>query len=348
MNDTRFMHEIREQPEALRRVADYYSSFEGRSLLKDTGALLRSKRRIIFTGMGTSLYAPYLVQHPSASLPLIIDIRDAGELLHFGLEGITADDAVAAVSQSGESAETRAVTEFSGKTAVVVSIVNDMSGTMAKHADFVLPMCAGEEASISAKTYTNTLAILMILSSVLAGNETTPVIDGLHAAADRMERDFSRIREEAARAAVYFSGMNALHVVARGSDLVTARQLALIIKEGAGIFSEALSAGLFRHGPLELAGEGHNIVFVVSDGNEPGLTAELAKETARYGSRVLLVSDREYKGGDYENVIIDTPDSRFFVLSSAPFIELFVHESAGIKGREAGVFRRISKVTSRE
>ncbi len=349
MDDTRFIREILAQPAALRDAVSFYSSPEGREILGLASYLIRSRRRIIFTGMGTSLHAPYLIKRDLMSIPPTVEIRDAGELLHFGLPGIQPDDVIVAVSQSGESAETRAVVNALEGRIPVVSVVNDHESFMARHADIMLPLNAGEEASISAKSYTNTLAVLTLLSDTLTCADVDVQLGRILAAAGLMEHAMEPLAARARAAAERFGDLRALHAIARGSDLVTASQLALIIKEGAGTPAEALSAGLFRHGPLELAGEGHSAVLFLSKGNEPELTAVLTRELADAGSTVLVVADSpDYKVGTADTVVIEAPERRFFPILCAPFIEFFVHETARRTGREAGVFRRISKITARE
>ncbi|MHB9027545.1 MAG: SIS domain-containing protein [Candidatus Latescibacterota bacterium] len=349
MKDTRFVREIQAQPAALREIAGFYSSDEGKIFLAKAAALLLSRRRIIFTGMGTSLHAPLLIIHELGEIAPFVEIRDAGELLHFGLEALRDDDAIVAVSQSGESAETRSVVSAAQRKAAVVSIVNNPASFMGKQADLTLPLHAGREASISAKTYTNTLAVLLLLSDALTGGDMDDSTDALRAVADSMETGMELSADAANSAAKFFGNIPSLHAVARGSDMVTARQLALIIKEGAGVAGEALSAGLFRHGPIELAGAGHSIVCILSRENRPDLTAALACELAGLGSRTLILSDsKEYSDFTGMTVTFDCPASRYFPLLCAPFIELFVHETARRKGREAGVFRHARKVTDRE
>ncbi len=349
MDDTRFVREIHGQPAALRDMADFYTGDDGRDLLIEAAALLLSRRRIIFTGMGTSLHSPALIAGELEGIPPFVEIRDAGELLHFGLDGVREDDAVVAVSQSGESAETRNVVTALRDRAAAVVIVNMPESTMGRAANLVLPLRAGEEAAISAKTYTNTLAVLLLLSDALTGRNPDSTLDALRTTADVMEAGMERTAEAARRAAEYFEGFQSLHVLARGSDLVTARQLALIIKEGAGISSEALSAGLFRHGPIELSGESHAAALVLSRPNKPELTAGLACEIAGLGSRILTVADSDGYGDiPGMQVTFDCTYPRYFPLLCAPFIELFVHEAAKAKGREAGVFRHARKITDRE
>ncbi len=76
---------------------------------------------------------------------------------------------------------------------------------------------------------------------------------------------------------------------------------------------------------------------------------KLAEEIQGKGSRVLIVSDRNIDDrSNGLNIAIESPDPRYFPIMCAPFIELFVHEMAKQKGREAGVFRHAVKITSRE
>jgi glucosamine--fructose-6-phosphate aminotransferase (isomerizing) len=349
MDNTRFVREIFDQPAALRTAAGFYGSPEGRALLCEAAGMTLPKRRIIFTGMGTSFHAPYLILHELAGIPPTVEIRDAGEILHFGLAGVRGDDILIAISQSGESAETRkAVCELKGKVPVI-AVVNDTASFMGRSADIVLPLHAGEEASISAKTYTNTLAVLLLLSAALRGGDIMEEAEAIRSAAELMEARMEETAARASEAADFFGGLRAFHAIARGSDLVTAEQLALIAKEGAGIFGEALSGGLFRHGPMELAGPGHGAVCFLSRGSEPELTAALARELADAGSRIIAVADSpEYACPGICSVVIGSPGSCSFPLLCAPFIELFVHETAKWNGREAGIFRHIGKVTDRE
>lgn len=349
MEDTRFINEILAQAAALRDVAAFSTTPAGHGFLRIASDILRERSRIIFTGMGTSLHAPYLILRELMAIPPTVEVRDAGELLHFGLAGIRPSDGIVAVSQSGESAETRAVVGALEGRVPIVSVVNDPGSFMAAHANILLPLHAGAEASISAKTYTNTLAVLMFLSDALTGADIDRTAHLLCESADGMERAMEHLPLRAQEAADGFGDIRALHAIARGSDLVTAYQLALIIKEGAGTPAEALSAGLFRHGPLELAGPGHSAVLFLSEGNEPGLTASLARDLSDAGSAILAVADSpDYDLGGIDTVVIEAPERRIFPILCAPFIELFVHETARRTGREAGVFRRISKITARE
>ena len=352
MSETGFTREISRQPEALRAVAAFYASKDGRELLQRCASLSGTSRRLVFTGMGTSLYAPYLVANELADGKRAIELIDAGELLHFGLDSLQENDVLVAISQSGESAETKRVVESVAGSVPVVSIVNDVASAMGQCADITLPLHAGEEASISTTTYTNTLAVLLLLTAQIISGDSTSTADRLVETADHMEENLAAIRSQAADAARMFGELDTLHVIGRGYDLVTARQWALILKEGAGLFTEALSAGLFRHGPIELSGTGHAVAYVVSRYNRLDLTCKLAAESHRAGSRVLVISDGSTNygllPGDVHEVVIEGSGGLYFPIMCAPFIEYFVHEAAELRGREAGIFRHATKITSRE
>ena len=352
MDKTRFVEEIRMQPSTLRGVTDYYAGNEGSSLLSECAGLIRSKQKLVFTGMGTSLYAPYLILKELDGIVHSVEIRDAGELLHFGLHGLHDDSVLVAVSQSGESAETKQVVDTMRGKVPIISIVNNMESFIGRNADIPLPLHAGEEVSISAKSYTNTLAVLLMLSSHIRSETMANVIKRLHDTSCMMQQTLDEIHVLAKQSAGFFDEINNLHIVSRGSDLVTARQCALILKEGAGVFSEALSAGLFRHGPIELSGDGHAVMFIVSQENKPVLTTNLALETNESGSKVLVVSDinrNSYKQSPtLMTAHIDCRQPRYFPISCAPFIEFFVHEAAKLKGKEAGIFNHATKITARE
>jgi fructoselysine-6-P-deglycase FrlB-like protein len=225
---------------------------------------------------------------------------------------------------------------------------------MGQNSDLVLPIFAGEEASISNKTYTNTLAVLLLLETSLTGDNPETELDQLGKVAEIMQEGLAESHEKARLAAEFLGNPSTLHVLARGRDLVSARQLALIAKEGAGLFTEALSAGLFRHGPIELAGPKHNALFLVSRGSKIELTEKLAREVRELGSRVVVATEQGRPDSRMGNGILalqlptgEAP-SRYFPILSAPFIEYFVHEVAKMKGQEAGVFQHAQKITDRE
>ena len=151
-------------------------------------------------------------------------------------------------------------------------------------------------------------------------------------------------------AAEFLEDPSFLYFVARGPSLAAAYQAALTFNEGARLPTCALSGGTFRHGPFELVGDGFAAVFFVPEGRTAEITGEMAREVAEAGGRVLMVTDGE--AGDLPTDLramrLPRYDEALFALNACLPMELLLHEMARRRGRVAGVFERISKVTRRE
>src|SRR5690348_3391009 len=113
-----FIDEIREQPGALRDLIDAYHGQRGASTLARLSEIYPGEvqRRnpagpVLFTGMGSSLYAADAVIPCLAEVGMDAAAREAGEWLHYGMDGTPSAGLVVAISQSGESIETRLLVE---------------------------------------------------------------------------------------------------------------------------------------------------------------------------------------------------------------------------------------------
>jgi len=359
---SRFLQEIHEQPAALRELLEHYRG-EGDERLRavcqpcDTG-----QRSLLFTGMGSSHHAPLAVRAQLEAAAFRVELTEAGELLHYGLGlGLgpgqdpgqpppLEDVVLVAVSQSGESSETRQVVEALNGQCRIVAITNEPESAVGRGADVVLPMCAGEEAAISTKTYTNTLAILHLLAAELTRADLEIELARLDRVAAGMEAVLAADEGRLAGAAEFLEGSDFLYFVARGPALAAAHQGALTFSEGARMPTCALAGGAFRHGPLELAGPDFAGVFLAPRGRTHGLIQGMAGEVAEAGGRVLLLGEAPDESSGSDICSIDLPDfgEDLFSAQVCVPLELLLHHVAEQRGYEAGVFERIGKVTRRE
>ena len=129
---SRFLAEILEQPEALRRsVGHYPSAHDGLSQLARAIEASRYDR-IILTGMGSSLYSCYplwLLLNTQTSLPAMM--WDASELIHFAPGILTPQTILIAVSQSGESVELRELIRLAGRPGLAITVTNGTENSLA-------------------------------------------------------------------------------------------------------------------------------------------------------------------------------------------------------------------------
>jgi len=337
---TRFLEEVNEQPQALFNLVSFYRN-EGARLLEEWKKLLNDHKDLVFCGMGTSEFAPLLIQDKLLSLEKSVSIYDAGEYLHYLLGGIASGRLHVLISQSGESAETKKVAQALGGKEPLVVLANSEESTMACLADLFLPMKAGAESSVTNKTYLNTLALVYLMAGGSLGK--------LEEVAGYLGTSCNEA--EVVEAAEFLQPADSLHFIARGPAMAAARQLALTFMEGARSHAAAFSGGAFRHGPFEVVGEGHRAVYLAPEGKTSSLCLAMAAEMARRGSRILLITDStDVPAQDRLRVIglKSFGDERLFPLALVVVQGYLLHHVARLRGFEAGVFTQISKVTTIE
>lgn len=345
-DENQFLRDVKSQPEALNDLIRYYQSSDGKQKLDRWVEKARAARRVHFCGMGTSEFAAEMVLTDLACQGVDASTVEAGELLHYPkpLPGL-----LVLVSQSGESIETRKIVERRGDGQDVAAITNNADSTIARAASLNLPMLAGAEATVSAKTYVNTMAVLFLMAQALRGHAA--VAAGLDRLAS-LARDMLRYDPAAiARAATLVSNAGALHFVGRGPAMAAVKQAALTMQEGARLPAAPLTGASFRHGPFETVGPHHHAVFFIPGGNTLQLMTRVAREALEKGSRAVVITDQEVSLPPLATAaILRVPEfgEDLFPLAAATTQELLVHEVARQRGIETGLFRYGTKVTLTE
>lgn len=338
---SKFLRELGEQSEALSRMIDYYSD-NGLPGLKQWAVEAKKNGRVIFSGMGTSEFAPEMILADLAKNGIEAATIDAGEWLHYPrpIKGLPV-----LISQSGESVETRKLAEV--LQTPYIGLVNDENSLIGRKAVLTLLMCAGEEAAISTKTYVNTLGVLFLMAKAIRGEKAiTEGLTALTAVADRMgDYAIKNIKE----AASVLAEAHCIQFVSRGPAMTAANQMALTFMEGARLSTTALTGGAFRHGPFELAEKGHHVVFFVPLGLTYDLLSAMAVETAKKGSNVVIITDAEMDAIAGMRILrVPSFGEDLFPISAAMTQELLLYETAKRRNIEAGRFRYGTKITTKE
>jgi glucosamine--fructose-6-phosphate aminotransferase (isomerizing) len=245
---------------------------------------------------------------------------------------------IIAVSQSGESAEIVQLLERTRGRVDVVGVTNTAGSALAERSSRAIITQAGEEATVSCKTYISALAALVWLGDELLG-----------------DRQFESLVETPERVAAYWmdwrvsvemlrqelEGVRNLYLLGRGGSLPAALAGALIIKEASRFGAEGMNCAAFRHGPLEVVTE-QTLAFVF-DGE--AVTSEmnrrLVEDISRAGGRAVLVGKA---GGDAPYGFPRGAEA------ARPMMEIMLAQMvslalAEIAGQEAGRFRHARKVT---
>ncbi len=282
--------EIFEQPDAVARLLDRER--------KNAAALAASWRRadipfVLIAARGTSdnaaRYAKYAFGLASR-LPVALAAPSLVTL--YGVPPRLRGALVIGISQSGRSpdvVETVAAARRTGSP--TLAIVNDGESPLARAAENVLLLHAGEERSIAAtKTYTTELAAVALL--VLSFARRAKELGALLSIPRAMERAL-RVERAARQAALSLAEAGRAVVLARGVHTPTAFEIALKLKELARLSAEPFSAADFQHGPIGMAGKDLPVVVLSPPGTRPeDEMRAISRDLVRRGSPVIRIGPR--------------------------------------------------------
>jgi glutamine---fructose-6-phosphate transaminase (isomerizing) len=285
---TPFERDMDDQAEALR-------TFAHSALPPGLAGLLRGRYdRIVLTGMGSSHFAalPGWRRLVDAGHPAWW--TDSGQLLDApGL--ITPGTLLIVTSQSGASAEVVAMTgrrSPAARAAALVAVTNDPDSPLARCADAVVALHCGAEATVSTKSYLNSLAAHESITSIINGTPPADPGEMVKAVEEFGRTDVLRAIATGSCAAPD----GRLVYIGFGDRAASALYAGLITKEGAKVPAEGFAGGQFRHGPLELAGPGLTAVLFGSDEQAHGSARQLGADLLASGSTVLVAGDLDLAG----------------------------------------------------
>ncbi len=291
MND--YIQDILAQPETLKQAVQYYPSHQVAQLLKR----LQDNEfdRIILSGMGASLDAAMPAAQILSDLPLPVMVINAAELLNYQLGQITNKTFLWLHSQSGESVELVNLVEAikTNRPAVLVSSVNQTESTLARAADLALLIQAGPEATVSVKTYTNMLAVNLLVAKQLVGEDVAPVQQELMRVADEINGFLMNWENHLTNLDSLLGDFETLFLLGRGTSLCSVNYGAFITKEASKAAFHGYHSAEFRHGPLELVQEGFSAFLFAGDEKAQKPNLVLAQDIQRHGGKVIWVGADE-------------------------------------------------------
>jgi glutamine---fructose-6-phosphate transaminase (isomerizing) len=338
-----YLRDLLDQPQALR---DTLAASKPQRILKEFSARLRSGgfRTIALTGMGSSFYALHPLHLKLIAGNFFSAMLETSELIHYQKQLLGPQTLVVAVSQSGHSAEVVHLLEINGRRSPVIAITNTAESPLAKQSDARILTQAGEEFSVSCKTYVATLIALEWLGDALCERDLRQTGGELERAASAAEsylRDWEKhVREFAG----LLHGIRHLFFVGRGASLATVGTGALIVKESDHFHAEGMSSAAFRHGPMEMLGDETFVLIFEGDDRTRDLNRRLLEDIQRKRGRAELIA------ADAPLASCRLPaslDSIRPILEILP-VQLITLALAALAGREAGRFELASKITTTE
>lgn len=248
--------------------------------------------RIVLTGMGSSDYGLIPIERALIAKGYPVWRVDAGRLLDMP-NLVTEKTLLWMTSQSGMSGEIVALLKEGNRPKTLIGLTNDENSTLGKIADILITLKSGDEATVSSKSYLNTLIAGYRTLALLLGEDEQRIC----AAVTDTLGDIRRLvqeKEAVARFAdtLFTSARPRVAYIATGSYASSALTGALITKEASKVSAEGFIGGEFRHGPLETSGQGMLAVLLGKAGDET--LERLATELLANGTDVVTIGERPF------------------------------------------------------
>lgn len=316
------LKEIHEQPNA---ITDTY---RGRMLVNegiirmagidDNMERFLNADRIIIVACGTSWHAGLVAEYVFEDLSRIpVEVEYASEF-RYRNPIITEKDVVIAISQSGETADTRAAIQLAkSKGAFVFGVCNVVGSTIARESDAGAYTHAGPEIGVaSTKAFTTQITVLTLIALKLAKAKGAISNSDYHMHLQELELIPEKVKESLLSdehikeiAKVYKDMPNFLYL-GRGFNFPVALEGALKLKEISYIHAEGYPAAEMKHGPIALIDEQMPVVVIATKkGHYEKVVSNIQEIKSRKGKIIAIVNDGDVSVREIADYVIEVPET---------------------------------------
>lgn len=350
------LKEIHEQPTAFKttvtpRITDGLPDFsaEGFDIQR-----LSAYSKIYIVACGTAMHAglvgKYVIER-LARKPVSVEIAS-----EFRYMDPLIDDTclMIAISQSGETADTRAAMELAkSRGADTMAIVNVKGSSIARDADMVIYTHAGPEISVaSTKAYMVQVSVMYLLAFMLAyangkitEDEYRTYTEKLVSMPDVIE-DTLGLESQCQFVASKLLNADSLLYIGRGLDYALSMEGSLKLKEISYIHSESYAAGELKHGTISLITEGMPFIAVATQSSIIDKTISNIKEVKSRGAMVILVCSQDVvvEDGVCDHIIrLPEADELLMPMAAVVPLQLIAYYTAVLKGNDVDKPRNLAK-----
>jgi len=352
--------EIYEQPDFVgRTVSGYIDAYELKAVLPTR----EGKKALDFTqfdriqivACGTAYYAGFVAKYWFEQLAGVVTDVDVASEFRYREPVLGARTLAIVVTQSGETADTKAAMEYAkSKGVMTAAVVNVPTSSIARECDAILPTLAGVEIGVaSTKAFTAQLCALLA-TAVAAGRQRNFItrerekeivsamieLPRLIAEALKTEQQIITLAPEIAKARdVLYLG--------RGPHYPIALEGALKLKEISYIHAEGYASGELKHGPIALIDERTPVIMAAPHDHLLEKSLSNLQEVAARRGKVLLVSDKAgiKQAGSAPWGTIELPDCERVIqpIVTVVPLQLLAYHVAVEKGTDVDQPRNLAK-----
>lgn len=281
-----------------------YQFGEGAATLKEAASLLRSRKRVLISGIGASLFASIPLEYSLCSLGIDAVAIEAGELLHYRHDAF-ADAVAVIVSRSGESIEVARLLAVLKGRQPIIGISNEPQSLLAQSADVSINISSRPDEMVAIQTYTATLLALHLLAGAVVNsmNATREKLEALEPELSCLVQSNmdARFQWDA-----FFDSDFPVYLLARGPSCASAFEGALLFNEVAKSPAIGMAIASFRHGPVEVVDSRFKGLVFAPQGRTREINLALARDLTAFGGHVRVIGPppQHLSAGDW----CPTPD----------------------------------------
>ena len=347
--DHYMLKEINEQPAVMRRIIQEYEDEKGDlkidpEIVKDVAAA----DRIYIIAAGTSYHAglvgkEYLEKW--AGVPT--EVHVASEFV-YNMPLLSEKPLFIYISQSGETADSRAVLVETNKLGYKSLTVTNVAGsTLSREADHTLLLHAGPEIAVaSTKAYTAQIAVLSILSQVVAKahgrDNDIDLLRELAKVTTAIETivDDTPVMEQIAKD--FLETTRNAFFIGRTMDYNVSLEGSLKLKEISYIQAEGFAGGELKHGTIALIEDGTPVIALSTQEKVNLSIRGNVKEVVARGAKPCIISMEglEKEGDTY---VIPHGHELLTPLVSVVTLQLIAYYAALHRGLDVDKPRNLAK-----
>ena len=359
-HDSFMLKEIHEQPDSVHNCMRGRLTGGGSTImlggLEPTLPHFLRAQKINIVACGTSWHAALIGKYLIETLARIPVEVDYASEFRYRDPIVSPGDVVIAISQSGETADTRAALELAKERgAITFGIVNAVGSSIARIADGGIYTRSGIEIGVaSTKAFTGQVTALTLLALKLAW-QLRSLDEDVY---EELKAELATIPEKIGEA---LAGSEHVRAVAdaysdpmyrdflflgRGISFPVALEGALKLKEISYAHAEAHPAGEMKHGPIALIDPACPSIFVApGDGHYEKVVSNMQEIKARSGPVISVVTGGNEEARLISDHVIEVPSTHELltpILTVVP-LQVFAHRIAVNRGRNVDKPRNLAK-----
>lgn len=352
------LKEIFEQPDCIndcmRGRVNVESTNVALSAVIDHKERLLNARRFIIVACGTSWHAGLIGKQLIESLCRIpVEVEYASEF-RYRNPVISSEDAVIAISQSGETADTLAAVQLAKERgAFIYGICNVVGSSIARATHTGSYIHVGPEIGVaSTKAFTGQVTVLTMLALALAkekgaiqDSQFLEIVQELNLVPAKMKQVLSKNQAIAELSRIFTYAHNFLYL-GRGYNYPVALEGALKLKEISYIHAEGYPAAEMKHGPIALIDTEMPVVVVATkNAMYEKIISNIQEIKARKGKVIALVSEGDTEIAAIADDCIEIPkiiECLEPLITTIP-LQLLAYHIAVCKGKDVDQPRNLAK-----